>query len=239
MNTDTQKTILITGATSGIGALTARRLLADGHQVAVTGRSEERLRAFVDGAPDRDRVLGIVADAADWEATRSAVARTVDHFGRLDAAIANAGFSSADHFTGRPVIGDGGDPELWGPMVLTNVLGPALLAQAALPHLERTGGRLVLLGSVAGVKNVPGSLYSATKCAVIGLAENIRLHATTLGVGVTVVNPGMIDTPFWANGAPPLAIGPEAVAEAIRFALDQPAGVDLNTITLRPIGQPI
>ncbi|MBZ6081829.1 SDR family oxidoreductase [Streptomyces olivaceus] len=228
----TSKTVLITGATSGIGAHTARLLLDHGHRVAVTGRDEGRLKAFLDEAGHPDRLLGLVADAADWQATESAVTRTVDRFGALDAAVANAGFMSGGS------VGDG-DPALWSPMVLTNVLGPALLAHAALPHLEATGGRLVLIGSVAGLKNSPGNLYSATKWATTGLAENLRLHATTRGVGVTLVNPGMIDTPFWQGaGVPSFALPPQPVAEAVRFALDQPAGVDLNTLTVRPLGQP-
>ncbi|MGC0423769.1 NADP-dependent 3-hydroxy acid dehydrogenase YdfG [Streptomyces ambofaciens] len=226
------KTVLITGATSGIGAHTARLLLDRGHRVAVTGRNEGRLKTFLDEAGHSDRLLGLVADAADWRATESVVTRTVEHFGGLDAAVANAGFMSGDS------IGDG-DPARWSPMVLTNVLGPALLAHAALPHLEATGGRLVLVGSVAGLKNSPANLYSATKWATTGLAENLRLHATPRGIGVTLVNPGMIDTPFWQGAdVPPFALSPQPIAEAIRFALDQPAGVDLNTLTIRPVGQP-
>ncbi|MBT2412983.1 SDR family oxidoreductase [Streptomyces sp. ISL-12] len=226
------KTVLITGATSGIGAHTARLLLDRGHRVAVTGRDENKLKTFLDEAGHPGRLLGLVADAADWEATASAVTRTVEHFGALDAAVANAGFMSGDS------IG-AGDPTSWAPMVLTNVLGPALLAHATLPHLEATGGRLVLIGSVAGLKNSPGNLYSATKWATTGLAENLRLLATTRGIGVTVVNPGMIDTPFWEGvSVPPFALSPQPIAEAVRFALDQPAGVDLNTLTIRPLGQP-
>jgi NADP-dependent 3-hydroxy acid dehydrogenase YdfG len=234
------KTILITGATSGIGAHTARLLLERGHRVTVTGRDETKLKAFLDEAGHPDRLLGVIADAADWEATRSAVTRTVEHFGALHAAVANAGFASGDGArTSGATLADG-DPTLWPPMVLTNVLGPALLARAALPHLEATGGRLVLVGSVAGVKNAPANLYSATKWAVTGLAENLRMHATTRGIGVTLVNPGMIDTPFWEDGtAPSFAMPPVHVAESICFALDQPAGVDVNTLTIRPIGQPV
>ncbi|MFI2642028.1 SDR family oxidoreductase [Streptomyces sp. NPDC018610] len=233
------RTVLITGGTSGIGAATARLLLLRGHRVAVTGRDPGRLKAFLDEVGHADRVLGLVADASDWDSTHAAVAGTVERFGALDAAIANAGGASADHFrTGGAGVIDGGDPELWAPMVLANVLGPALLAKAALPHLEQSHGRLVLIGSVAGIKNSPGNLYSATKWAVVGFAENLRLHATTRGIGVTVVNPGMIDTAFWHGQAPPIAMSPDSVAEAIGFALDQPAGVDLNTVTIRPIGQP-
>ncbi|PZG12645.1 short-chain dehydrogenase [Nonomuraea aridisoli] len=232
--TMTGKTVLITGATSGIGAHTARLLLDRGHRVAVTGRDETRLKSFLDETGHSDRLLGIIADAADWPATQAAVTRTVAHFGALHAAVANAGFIPADH---PRTIADG-DPELWAPMVLTNVLGPALLANAALPHLETTGGRLVLIGSVAGLKNSPANLYSATKWAVTGMAENLRMYATSRGIGVTLVNPGMTDTAFWQGGIPPFALSPEPVAEAICFALGQPADVDLNTLTIRPIGQP-
>jgi NADP-dependent 3-hydroxy acid dehydrogenase YdfG len=161
-------------------------------------------------------------------------------FGGLDAAVANAGFASEDYAaTGGATIGEGGDPSLWPDMVLTNVLGPALLAQAALPHLEASDGRLVLIGSVAGLKNSPGNLYSATKWAITGLAENLRMLATTRGIGVTLVNPGMVDTPFWRGRTAPFAMPADPVAQAICFALEQPAGVDLNTLTIRPVGQPI
>ncbi|MGI5271734.1 SDR family oxidoreductase [Nonomuraea sp. CA-218870] len=114
--------------------------------------------------------------------------------------MANVGFVPADH---PRTIADG-DPELWAPMVLTNVLGPAPLTNAALTHLETTGGRLVLIGSVAGLKNSPANVYSATNWAVTGMAENLRMYATSRGVGVTLVNPGMTDTAFWQGGVPPL-----------------------------------
>ncbi|MGP4085965.1 SDR family oxidoreductase [Streptomyces sp. KR55] len=136
--------------------MTIRRLLLErGHRVAVTGRKPDKLQAFLTEAGRPKELMSVVADAADWEATQAAVAQTVEHFGGLDAAIANAGFTSADCFrTGGATISHGdGDPTLWPAMVLTNVLGPALLARAALPHLREHQGRLVLIGSVAGLKN--------------------------------------------------------------------------------------
>jgi NADP-dependent 3-hydroxy acid dehydrogenase YdfG len=88
------------------------------------------------------------------------------------------------------------------------------------------------------VKNVPSDLYSATKWAVTGLAENLRMYATTIGVGVTLVAPGMVETDFFNGGAAPTyAMSAHTVADAIGFALDQPTGVDINTLTIRPIGQ--
>lgn len=207
--------------------------------MAVTGRDESKLKAFLDDVGHPERLLGLVADAADWTATQAAVSQTVERFGQLHAAVANAGFASADHARrGAAVIGDG-DPKLWAPMVLTNVLGPALLAQAAMPHLEATGGRIVLIGSVVGTKNSAGNLYSATKWAVVGFAENLRMHVTTRGIGVTLINPGVIDTPFWQGASASFAMSPQPIVDAITFALDQPAGVDVNTVTVRLIGQPI
>ena len=136
----TARTVLITGGSSGIGAAAAHLLLANGHRVAVTGRNKEKLDAFLDEAGRPDQLLGITADATDWHSTEAAVASTVERFGGLDAAVANAGFTSAD------TIIDG-DPNTWHAMVLTNVLGPALLAKAALPHLQATLGRLVFISA--------------------------------------------------------------------------------------------
>lgn len=166
----------------------------------------------------------------------------MEHFGVLDAAVANAGFTSVDSFRtgGATISHPDGDPSLRLAMVLTNVMGPALPARATLPHLQDSRGRLVIIGSFAGLKNAPGNLYSATKWAVTALAENVRLHATTVGVGVTLIAPGMIDTSLRAAGTQPsFAMPAQPLAEAIGYVLDQPAGVDLNTLTIRPIGQPV
>ena len=126
-------------------------------------------------------------------------------------------------------------------MVLINVLGPALLVRAALPALTATKGRIVLVGSVAGHAYGAGNIYGITKWAVTGLAENTRRQVTEQGVGVTLVSPGRTETPFWdAYGElpPGLLLTADQVANSIVFALDQPAGVDLNTMIIRPVGQP-
>lgn len=104
---------------------------------------------------------------------------TLDAYGRIDTVVANAGYDTLD----------AGDPAGWGDMVLTNVLGPALLIHYALPALKETRGRIVLIGSVAGVVYTPGNIYGATKWAVTGLAENTRRMVTADGVGVTLVAP--------------------------------------------------
>ena len=229
------RTVLITGAAGGIGAATTRRLLAAGYQVAISGRHEAPLQDLVSELNQAERVFPVVADATDYDALNEAVRRTVERFGQLDVVIANAGFSTHDNLIT-------GNPDRWREMVLVNVLGPALLVKAALPALRASRGRIVFLGSVAGFKNTPGNMYSVTKWAATGLAENTRLLVTGDGIGVTLIAPGRVDTSFWANRSTSAAAeGPsltaEHIADTIAWALDQPASVDINTVVLRPIGQ--
>ncbi|MGW0335014.1 SDR family oxidoreductase [Streptomyces sp. NPDC003011] len=225
---------LITGGGSGIGAAVARRLLDAGQRVVVTGRGEERLRAFAAELGDPDELMTCVGDAADYDHIRSAVDRTLKEYGRLDTVVANAGFATHDSVAE-------GDPAGWTEMVLTNVLGPALLIRASVDALKETRGRIVLVGSEAGFVPTPGNIYGATKWAVTGLAENTRREVTGFGVGVTLIAPGRVETPFWDSygSLPPghlLTAG--QIADSIVWAVGQPAGVDINTVVVRPIGQP-
>ncbi|MFC8734622.1 SDR family oxidoreductase [Luteimicrobium sp. NPDC057192] len=226
---------LVTGAASGIGAATARLLLDAGHRVAVTGRDAARLEAFTATLPDDDvgRLRVHVADASVQADVERAVADTVTAFGRLDAVVANAGFSTHDDVAT-------GDPDAWRAMLDVNVLGPALLVRAALPHLREARGRIVMVGSVAGIRNTPGNMYSVTKWATRALAENTRLLTVPDGVGVTLVSPGRVDTDFWAGrGGTPSGpvLGPDDVARTIVWTLAQPADVALDEVVVRPLGQ--
>jgi NADP-dependent 3-hydroxy acid dehydrogenase YdfG len=221
---------LITGASSGIGAAVARRLLDGGHRLALTGRRPDRLEEFAKELGKPADVLTFPGDASDYPAVSSTVGSTIKEFGRLDTVIANAGFVSPGNLAS-------GDPAEWREMVLTNVLGPALLIRAALPALKASRGRIVLIGSVAGLSHTPGNLYGATKFAITGLAENTRLMVTGDGVGVTLIAPGRVETNFWepVGGVPHGEIlTAEQVAESIVWAINQPAGVDINTVTVRP-----
>jgi NADP-dependent 3-hydroxy acid dehydrogenase YdfG len=223
---------LITGGGSGIGAATARQLLEQGHRVTITGRGDTRLRTFAEELGEPDGLLTLVGDAADYDHVRSAVESTLREFGRLDNAVAGAGFATFDD------VADG-DPAGWRDMVLTNVLGLALLIRAALPALKETRGRIVLVGSVAGVVYSPGNIYGATKWAVTGLAENTRRLVTGDGVGVTLINPGATATNFFdADGGLPdrPMLTADQLAGSIVWAINQPSGVDVNTVTVRPLG---
>jgi NADP-dependent 3-hydroxy acid dehydrogenase YdfG len=225
---------LITGGGSGIGAAVARRLLDAGQRVAVTGRGEGRLDGFADELGRPDGLLTIPGNAADYEDVRSAVDRTLKEFGRLDSVIANAGFATHDSVAT-------GDPAGWTEMVLTNVLGPALLIRASVDALKETRGRIVLVGSVAGFVPTPGNIYGATKWAVTGLAENVRREVTEFGVGVTLIAPGRVETPFWDSygSLPPgHLLTADQIAASVVWAMEQPEGVDVNTVVVRPVGQP-
>jgi NADP-dependent 3-hydroxy acid dehydrogenase YdfG len=219
----------VTGGTRGIGRAIAARAADAGHDVFVTGRDEEALASVRGG-----RVDGCRADVRDWDALQAAVAAARRRFDRIDVAVANAG-------AGVPGDLASGDPEEWRRMVETNVLGVALTVKACLPELERTRGRIVLIGSVVGRKSVPGSLYGATKWALAGLAESLRLQVREAGIGVTIVEPGLVTSEFWqhtgAAGPPGHALAPEDVAAAVLFAAEQPERVDVNEILLRPRGQ--
>lgn len=181
-----------------------------------------------------------IPDALSFKITpcsQSTVEQTPKTFGRLDNVVANAGFATHDQ------VADG-DPYGWREMVLTNLLGPALLVRASVVHLRRTKGRIVMVGSVAGFIHGPGNIYGATKWAVTGLAENTRRQVTNDGIGVTLIGPGRTDSRFWdtlemdgfsTDGF----LTADQVAASIVWALTQPEGVDVNTVVIRPIGMPV
>jgi NADP-dependent 3-hydroxy acid dehydrogenase YdfG len=144
-------------------------------------------------------------------------------------AFANAGFGATRGFLAE-------SPEHWRAMVLTNVYGAALTIRATIPALKESRGHLLLTGSVAGRRALPGSLYSATKWAVTAMGESARLELDGTGVRVTLIEPGMVDTPFFENrGSGRLEA--DDIARTVMFAVSQPPHVDVNEILVRPTAQ--
>ena len=223
------RVFLITGASSGIGAATARAASEAGYRVVLAARSVKRLDELAQELGGEDRALAVECDVTEWEQQQAMAAAALDAFGRLDVVFANAGFGAARGFLES-------DPEHWRAMVLTNVYGAALTIRATLPALKEAGGHLVLTGSVAGRRALPGSLYSATKWAVTAMGEAARQELNGTGVRVTLIEPGQVDTPFFDN-RPSGALQADDVARAVMFAVSQPAHVDVNEILVRPTAQ--
>ncbi len=220
------RVLLITGASSGIGAATARAAAAEGWRLALAARSAEKLEALA-GELGPDRALAIPADVTDWESQQRMAAEAAERFGRIDAVFANAGTGGKPGgFSGAPV-------ESWRKMVDVNILGVAYTLRATLAHVKAAEGHVVITGSIAGRRVLAGSMYSATKWAVSAIGYALRDELKGSGVRVTLVEPGMVDTPFFDEPKPD-ALRPEDVARSVVHALEQPPGVDIHELVVLP-----
>src|SRR3712207_2078465 len=220
---------LITGASTGIGAATARQAVEAGYRVALAARSADKLEELASELGGEDHAIAVSTDVNDFAAQEHLVERTLGAFGRLDVAFAHAGFGAKRGFLEET-------PEHWREMVLTNVLGAAFTIRATLPALKETNGHLLLTSSVAGRRALPGSLYSATKHAVTAMAECLRQEVDG-AIRVTSIEPGMVDTPFFSN-RPQNALEAADIARAVLYAVQQPPHVDVNEMLIRPTAQP-
>jgi len=227
---DDGKVFLITGASTGIGAATARRAAEAGHRLVLAARSRDRLQSLAEELGGAGRALAVGCDVMDWGDQERLAAAALEAFGRIDVVFANAGFGARRGFLEET-------PEHWRDMVLTNVLGVAYTIRATLPAVKDARGHYLLTSSVAGRRALQGSLYSATKHAVTAMGEALRQDVNDTGVRVTLIEPGMVDTPFFDNPVQN-ALQAEDLARAVMFAVDQPPHVDVNEILIRPTAQP-
>jgi len=222
--------MLITGASSGIGAATARHAAKEGWRLVLAARSEDKLAALAEELGGEERAAVLRCDVTEWNDQQAAVATAVERFGRLDASFANAGFGASRGFLEESV-------EHWRSMVDTNVYGCALSIRAALGHFrEQDAGHMLLTGSVAGRKAMPGSLYSATKWAVTAMGESLRAEVADTPIRVTLIEPGMVDTPFF-DEPKENALQADDIARSVIYAISQPGHVDVNEILIRPVNQ--
>lgn len=184
--------VLVTGASTGIGRETARRLVAAGYRVFGTSRK---------GGPDFDGVEHVALDVCDDASVEAAVAGVVARAGRIDVLVNNAGYLEAGAVEEVPL--DRARAQLE-----TNLFGVARMIRAVLPAMRaRRSGRIVTVSSLAGLVPVPfWGWYNASKFAVEGLCETLRQEVSPFGVHVSLVEPGAIKTPFYA-GPPPTPRG--------------------------------
>jgi NADP-dependent 3-hydroxy acid dehydrogenase YdfG len=221
--------LLITGASSGIGAATARHAAEAGYRLVLAARREEKLKALADELGGEERAIAVRCDVTEWADQQAMAETAVSRFGQIDVAFANAGFGAGRSFLAST-------PEHWRAMILTNVYGAALTIRATMEELKKSRGHLLLTGSVAGRRALPGSLYSCTKWAVTAMGEAARLELNGTGVRVTLIEPGMVDTPFFDEQVKD-ALEADDVARAVMFAVNQPPHVDVNEILVRPTSQ--
>jgi NADP-dependent 3-hydroxy acid dehydrogenase YdfG len=228
--------LLITGASSGIGAESARHAAEAGYRLVLAARREDELKALADELGGDDRAIAVRCDVTEWEDCQALAAAADDAFGGFDAVFANAGFGAQRGFLKE-------SPEHWRSMVLTNVLGVAYTIRATLPHLlEKGTGHFLITSSVAGRRALPGSFYSSTKWAVTGIGESLRQELRSMHenhrIRVTLIEPGMVDTPFFdSRPGPDNALHEADIARAVVYALSQPEHVDVNEILIRPTQQ--
>jgi NADP-dependent 3-hydroxy acid dehydrogenase YdfG len=223
--------LVITGASTGIGAATAHRAVEFGYRVVLAARSEDKLTQLAGELGGEEKALAMRCDVGSWDDQQALVEATLERFGRMDAYFANAGFGAKRGFLEESV-------EHWKSMIDTNVLGAALSIRSALGHFRRlNSGHFILTSSIAGRRTLPGSLYSATKHAVTAMGHALRAEVAETDIKVTLIEPGMVDTPFFDN-RPSGALEPDDIARSVMFALTQPPHVDVNEILIRPIHQP-
>ncbi len=220
---------VITGASSGIGAATARHAAEAGYRVVLAARSKDKLDALVEELGGAERALAVETDVTVWEDNEALIDAVTAAFGRVDVVFANAGFGASRGWLKET-------PDHWRDMVLTNVLGAAYTVRAAIPALRASRGHVLLTGSVAGRRVLPGSLYSSTKWAVTAMAEAVRADLNGTGIRTTLISPGAVQTPFFDNPAEG-RLEPDDVARAVLYAVSQPARVDINEILVRPTAQ--
>ena len=236
-STLTSRRALITGASAGIGAATARALAERGAHVTLTARRAERLEALA-------AELGGNASIATVDVRDASAVAHLFADQEFDIVVANAGLGLGV----APL--HSGDTDDWSTMIDTNVKGVLHTVRAALPALRaRRGGDLVLLGSVAGRQVYPGgNVYNATKHAVKAIYDALRLDEVGSGIRFTTVDPGMVESEFSLvrlgdqaaadavyDGMTPLR--PEDVADAIAFAVTRPPHVNIGEIVLWPTDQ--
>ena len=243
MSEITNKVVIITGASSGLGEATARRLAKNGAKLMLAARREDRLKELVaDIEKEGGTAQYKVTDVTDRSAVEALAKATKDAYERIDVLVNNAGLMPLSPLAATKI-------DEWEQMIDVNIKGVLYSIAAVMPIMQQQeSGHIVNLSSVAGHKVFPaGAVYCATKFAVKAISEGIRLESEGV-IRSTNISPGAVDTELTntishdetAQGVEQLygvAIDADAIARAITFAIEQPADVDVNEIIVRPSKQ--
>ena len=239
------KIALITGATSGIGEATARLLATKNLSLIICGRREDKLKILKEELQNITNVHLLAFDVQNYEEAKEKINSLPEEWKNIDILINNAGNAH-----GLSAIQDG-DIKDWEMMIDTNVKGLLYLTRLVSPKMiEKKSGQIINLGSIAGKEVYPnGNVYNASKFAVDALSKSMLIDMNPYGIKVTAINPGAVETEFSLvrfkgntqraekvyDGFQPLS--PEDVANAIWFAIDQPAHVNIADLTIMPLAQ--
>jgi len=237
------KVVVITGASSGLGEATARRLSAEGAKLVLGARRIDRLSALA-GELGADNTIAVATDVTQRSDVQRLVDTAVDKFGRIDVLLNNAGVMLNSPAERLKV-------EDWEQMVDVNIKGVLYGIAAALPHMQaQKSGHIINVSSVAGHKVRPGSaVYAGTKFAVRAISEGLRQEVTPHGIRTTIISPGAVATELASRITEPdvregtqsyvdaVAVPADSFARCVAFAISQPDDLDINEILFRPTAQ--
>jgi NADP-dependent 3-hydroxy acid dehydrogenase YdfG len=239
------KVVVITGASSGLGEATARRLCSSGAVVVLGARRAERLEALVDElTASGGKAHAVATDVTDPDQVQRLVDTAVERYGRVDVIINNAGLMPHSPLERRKI-------DDWNRTIDVNIKGVLYGIAAALPHMQRQkSGHVINVSSVAGHKvGKGGAVYSATKHAVRVISEGLRMEVKPWNIRTTIISPGAVATELPSSATEPdvaeglqqfydeYAIPADSFARAVEFAMSQPDDVDINEILFRPTRQ--
>lgn len=239
------KTVLITGATSGIGRATARAFAKNNYKVVICGRREDRLAELQDELSQRTQVHTLLFDVSKKKAVAESIASLPENFASIDVLINNAGNAH-----GLDPI-QNGDLEDWDAMIDINVKGLLYVSKAVIPGMiERRKGHIINIGSIAGKEVYPmGNVYCATKHSVDAITKSMLIDLNPYGIKVGAIHPGMVQTEFSevrfkgdadraANvykGLDPLTA--DDVADTIHFVVSRPYHINISDLVILPAAQ--
>jgi len=240
------KVVVITGASSGLGAAAARRLADEGATVVLAARRLERITSLADEIIAKSgKALAIETDVVDREQVKALADKVVETYGRIDVMLNNAGLMPLSPLERLKV-------DEWDRMIDVNIKGVLYGIAAVLPHMQRQkSGHIINVSSVAGHRILPaGAVYCATKFAVRALSEGLRQEVKPYNIRTTVISPGAVaselidrvseaDIQAALKAGTSFAIPADSFARMVAFAISQPEDVDVNEILFRPTAQEI
>lgn len=241
------KVVVITGASSGLGEATARRLAAEGARVVIGARRGERIEALAAELTSAGHnVVPVKTDVTKSEQVKALVDKAINTFGRIDVMLNNAGVMPLAPLEQLKI-------DEWNQVIDVNFKGVLHGIAAALPHMQaQRSGHIINVSSVYGHVVDPGAaVYCATKFAVRALSEGLRKEVKPYNIRTTVISPGAVSTELTDHisdaeireGVKDFvsknAVGPDTFARAVAFAINEPEDVDINEILFRPINQPV